>query len=248
MALVSEAYSEFEHRYIAESTVSPTGGKRQEMGGQREDAEMTNDQLSFAVEKMFEESIRVKEELCSRAKGTVVEMAELVSRAFLAKHRLFIFGNGGSAADAQHLAAEFVNRFQIERPPLPAMALTVDTSILTSIANDYNFDDVFLKQLLALAQPGDIALGISTSGRSSNVIKALHWARENGVLTMGLGGLAETEMDLCCDIIIHVPSPVTARVQECHIIIGHVICALVDEIIYGRDPRGEDLNRQIDSV
>ncbi|HIJ69525.1 MAG TPA: D-sedoheptulose 7-phosphate isomerase [Deltaproteobacteria bacterium] len=183
---------------------------------------------------MFQESIQAKQALCDTAKETIVKMAELLGRAFLAKHRLFIFGNGGSAADAQHLAAEFVNRFQIERPPLPAIALTVDTSILTSIANDYDFDDIFAKQLWALAQPGDVALAISTSGRSRNVIRAVKWARENGVLTMGLGGSSETEMDLYCDIILHVPSLVTARVQECHITVGHIICAHVDEMIFGR--------------
>jgi len=200
---------------------------------------MGKEELLLATERMFQESVQAKQALCGSGKETIVEMAGLVSRAFLAQHRLFLFGNGGSAADAQHLAAEFVNRFQIERPPLPATALTVDTSILTSIANDYDFDDVFAKQLRALAQPGDIALGISTSGGSRNVIRALKWARENGVLTMGLGGPSETEMDLHCDIILHVPSPVTARVQECHITAGHIICALVDEIIYGQDLCGE---------
>ncbi|HYA41690.1 MAG TPA: D-sedoheptulose 7-phosphate isomerase [Syntrophobacteraceae bacterium] len=201
---------------------------------------MESEKSLLAAERMFQESIQVKQALCSGAKEIIVEMAGLVSRALLAGRRLFLFGNGGSAADAQHLAAEFVNRFQIERPPLPAMALTVDTSVLTSIANDYDFDDVFAKQLRALAQPGDIALGISTSGGSRNVIRALRWARDNGVLTLGLAGLSETEMDLYCDIILHVPSPVTARVQECHITVGHIICALVDETIYGQNLRGED--------
>ena len=191
------------------------------------------EELLLATERMFQESIQAKQALCDTAKETIVKMAELLGRAFLAKHRLFIFGNGGSAADAQHLAAEFVNRFQIERPPLPATALTVDTSILTSIANDYDFDEIFAKQLRALAQPGDVALAISTSGRSSNVISAAKWARANGVVTIGLGGSSETEMDLYCDIILHVPSLVTARVQECHITVGHIICAHVDKMIFG---------------
>jgi D-sedoheptulose 7-phosphate isomerase len=189
------------------------------------------DELLLATERMFQESIQVKQALCMTAKETIIEMAGLISRALFAKRRLFLFGNGGSAADAQHLAAEFVNRFQIERPPLPAMALTVDTSVLTSIANDYSFDDVFAKQLRALAQPGDVALGISTSGRSGNVIGALRWGRENGIGTIGLGGLSETEMDLYCDIILHVPSSVAARVQECHITVGHIICAHVEKMM-----------------
>jgi D-sedoheptulose 7-phosphate isomerase len=192
------------------------------------------EELLVATERMFQESIEAKQALCATAKQTIVQMAALVSRAFLAKHRLFLFGNGGSAADAQHLAAEFVNRFQIERPPLPAIALTVDSSVLTSIANDYDFEDVFAKQLRALAVPGDVALGISTSGRSRNVIAALKWARENEVLTIGLSGHSQTEMDLYCDLILHVPSSVTARVQESHITVGHIICAHVEEMIFGR--------------
>ncbi len=195
---------------------------------------MGKEEFLLATERMLQESIQAKQALCSVAKETILEMAGLVSRAFLAKHRLFLFGNGGSAADAQHLAAEFVNRFQIERPPLPALALTVDTSILTSIANDCDFDHIFSKQLQALAQPGDVAFGISTSGRSRNVIRALEWARDGGVLTIGLSGSSETEMDLYCDIILHVPSTVTARVQECHITVGHIICAHVEEMIFGR--------------
>jgi D-sedoheptulose 7-phosphate isomerase len=187
----------------------------------------------LATERMFQECIEAKQALCRTAKETIIAMAGLISRAFLANHRIFLFGNGGSAADAQHLAAEFVNRFQMERPPLPAMALTVDTSVLTSIANDYDFDDIFAKQLRALAQPGDVALGISTSGRSGNVTEALKWARENGIATIGLGGHSETEMDLFCDIILHVPSPVTARVQECHITVGHIICAHVEKMVFG---------------
>ncbi|MDA8305920.1 MAG: SIS domain-containing protein [Deltaproteobacteria bacterium] len=191
----------------------------------------TKKELLLATERIFQESIEIKQSLCSTAKEKIVEIAGLVSRAFLSKHRLFICGNGGSAADAQHLAAEFVNRFQIERPPLPAMALTVDTSILTSIANDYDFDEIFEKQLRALAGPGDVVLGLSTSGRSGNVLRALKWARENGIVTIGLGGFARTEMDLYCDLIVHVPSTITARVQECHIMIGHIICAHVDDMI-----------------
>jgi D-sedoheptulose 7-phosphate isomerase len=193
------------------------------------------EQFRVTAEEIFAESIRAKEALRRTGIETILDMAEMIGRAFRGNHRLFLFGNGGSAADAQHLAAEFVNRFQIERPPLPALALTVDTSVLTSIANDYDFDDIFAKQLRALALPGDVALAISTSGRSPNVIRAVKWARENGVLTIGLSGSSETEMDLYCDIILHVPSPVTARVQECHITVGHIICAHVDEMIFGRD-------------
>jgi D-sedoheptulose 7-phosphate isomerase len=191
------------------------------------------EQLVLTAEAAFRESIAVKESLCRMGFGPLLEMAETLSAAFTRGHRLFLFGNGGSAADAQHLAAEFVNRFQMERPPLPAIALTVDSSVLTSISNDYQFEEIFAKQLRALGQAGDVALGISTSGRSPNVLKALKWARENGLHTLGWSGAKETEMDDCCDLILHIPSPVTARVQECHITFGHVLCLLVEEMLFG---------------
>jgi D-sedoheptulose 7-phosphate isomerase len=191
------------------------------------------------IEQGFRESIQAKEALCRTGKDHILAIAEMIVRAFRGNQRLFLFGNGGSAADAQHLAAEFVNRFQMERRPLPAIALTVDTSILTSIGNDYRFEDVFLKQLQALAQPGDVALGISTSGRSPNVVTALKWARSHGVHTVGWSGAAETEMDVYSDIILHVDALTTARVQECHITAGHVVCGLVEEMLFGEVMKSE---------
>lgn len=192
------------------------------------------------AESVFLESIQLKQAVARMSTHLIVDMADLVVRAFRGHHRLFLFGNGGSAADAQHLAAEFVNRFQRERSPLPAMALTVDTSVLTSISNDYHFDDVFLKQLQALGQPGDVALGISTSGTSPNVIKGLKWARENGLHTIGWAGATLGEMDTWCDLILHVPSKTTARIQECHITVGHILCGLVDEILFGNQENGDE--------
>jgi D-sedoheptulose 7-phosphate isomerase len=183
--------------------------------------------------QMFRESVRVKKALADGGLEVVLRMAEMLAQAFRGRHRLFLFGNGGSAADAQHLAAEFINRFQRERPPLGAVALTVDSSVLTSIANDYAFEEVFSKQLQALANPGDVALGISTSGRSPNVVKALRWAREHALQTIGWAGLEPSEMAVYCDLILHVPSSVTAHIQEAHITVGHVLCALVDEILFG---------------
>jgi len=191
------------------------------------------EQLGLTAEAAFRESIAVKESLCRMGFELILEMAEMLAAAFQGGHRLFLFGNGGSAADAQHLAAEFVNRFQLERRPLPALALTVDTSILTSISNDYQFEDIFIKQLQAFGQAGDVALGISTSGHSPNVLKALQWARENGLRTLGWAGAEKTEMDVCCDLMLHIPSRVTARVQECHITFGHVLCLLVEEMLFG---------------
>jgi len=189
--------------------------------------------LQTSAEMAFRESIAVKEALLQTGGELLIGMAEMVCGAFQRGHRLFLFGNGGSDADAQHLAAEFVNRFQLERRPLPAIALTVDTSVLTSISNDYRFEDVFSKQLQALGQAGDVALGISTSGRSPNVLKALRWARENGLQTMAWAGAERTEIDDISDLILHVPSGVTARVQEGHITFGHVLCLLVEEILFG---------------
>jgi D-sedoheptulose 7-phosphate isomerase len=190
-----------------------------------------------AAEQIFRDSIAMKEALVQGGMDLILDMAEMIARAFRGKHRLFLFGNGGSAADAQHLAAEFINRFQMERPPLPAVALTVDTSVLTSISNDYQFEDVFQKQLEGLAQAGDVALGISTSGRSPNVVKALRWAREHGVQTIGWAGMAQGDMDLYCDLLLHVPSKNTARIQEGHIMVGHIVCALVDEMLYGESEK-----------
>lgn len=185
------------------------------------------------AEQGLRESIEVKMALMRDSTPMLLDMADLISRSFRGNHRLFLFGNGGSAADAQHLAAEFVNRFQRERPPLPAMALTVDSSVLTSIGNDFDFEDIFVKQLRALAQPGDVALGISTSGRSPNVVKALRWAAEHRLHTVGWAGAGAGEMDPYCDLLLRAPSRVTARIQECHITVGHILCLLVDEMLFG---------------
>jgi D-sedoheptulose 7-phosphate isomerase len=193
-------------------------------------------QLREMACQAFQESIRVKQVVQETAADFAVQMADVVCRAFRGHHRLFVFGNGGSAADAQHLAAEFINRFQRDRPPLPALALTVDTSVLTSIGNDYSFDDIFRKQLQGLAQSGDVALGISTSGHSTNILRALQWARENGLHTIGWAGADQTDMDIYCDLIMHVPSGVTARIQETHITMAHILCALVEEMLFSENP------------
>ncbi|MGD9817867.1 MAG: SIS domain-containing protein [Desulfomonilaceae bacterium] len=193
----------------------------------------SRDRYLVMVEDIINESIRVKQSLTPVDIATVRDMAREIAAAFETNHRIFIFGNGGSAADAQHIAAEFVNRFQINRRPLPAIALTVDSSILTSIANDSSYEDTFIRQLQALGAPGDIALGISTSGNSPNILKGLRWAHSNGLQTFGWTGASSSEMDTCCDLILHAPSKVTARIQECHITLGHAICALVDEMLFG---------------
>jgi D-sedoheptulose 7-phosphate isomerase len=188
------------------------------------------DPLSIITE-ILEESLRVKRSSIQANADRIRQGAEMLAACILAEHKILIFGNGGSAADSQHIAAEFVNRFRIERPPLAALALTTDTSVLTSIGNDYHFDDVFEKQVRALGVKGDVAWGISTSGNSPNVVKAVHAARTKGLKTIGMTGrggkLAE-----CADLVFTVESSVTARIQETHITMGHLLCELVDRILF----------------
>ncbi len=186
--------------------------------------------MNFAESKL-RESIEVKKRLLGKVEVPLTSMAQKLVKVFHRKGRFFLMGNGGSAADAQHIAAEFVNRFERERPPLPALALTVDTSVISSISNDFAFEDIFLKQLQALAREGDAVLGISTSGRSPNVVKALQWSVQHGLHTWAWVGEGSTLLDECCEMTIHVPSRVTARIQECHITLGHILCALVDEML-----------------
>ncbi len=158
--------------------------------------------------------------------------ARLLAKSLQDGHKLLIFGNGGSAADAQHLAAEFVNRFQIERRPLPAIALTTDTSILTAIGNDYSFADIFVKQIQALGQPGDVAWGISTSGNSPNVVQALQTARQQGLHTLAVTGHGGGKMAAWADIALTVPATDTPRIQEVQITLGHILVDLVDFLLF----------------
>ncbi|MEE9910579.1 MAG: D-sedoheptulose 7-phosphate isomerase [Deltaproteobacteria bacterium] len=178
--------------------------------------------------KLFKESCRVKEAFINDNLGQLVNIIDVLTAALKAGNKIMIFGNGGSAADAQHIAAEFVNRFIIERPPLPAIALTTDTSVITSIANDYDFSEVFAKQIRALGQPGDIAWGISTSGNSPNVLKALEVAKKLGLVTLAFTGKDGGAIAKMVDLSLNVSSNSTARIQETHITAGHVICELVD--------------------
>jgi len=178
--------------------------------------------------KIFKESIRVKEAFINENLSKLVNVIEAVTAALKAGNKILIFGNGGSAADAQHIAAEFINRFVIERPPLPAIALTTDTSVLTSIGNDYDFSEIFSKQIRAIGQPGDIAWGISTSGNSVNVFKGLEVAKKMGLVTVAFTGKDGGNIAKIADLSINVSSSVTARIQEVHITAGHAVCELVD--------------------
>jgi D-sedoheptulose 7-phosphate isomerase len=158
----------------------------------------------------------------------VAEIAQAIEVSLRAGGKLLIAGNGGSAADAQHLAAEFLSRYLIDRRPLPAVALTTDTSVLTAVGNDYGFEHVFARQVRGLGRPGDVFLAISTSGRSPNVLHALEAARDLGLVTVGFSGAAETGMRALCRHFLAVGSPETAIVQQIHMVAGHAICALVE--------------------
>ncbi len=188
---------------------------------------------SEIVSKSFRESIKTKERFITKKNiGLVTQAADIIVRAFNGGGKLLIVGNGGSAADAQHVAAEFVNRFEIERPPLPALALTTDTSNLTSIGNDYAFDQTFSKQIRALGKENDVLLAISTSGNSPNILKAVETAKSLGIKTIALTGKGGGTLAEMADIILNVDSKTTARIQETHITICHILCELTDHKLF----------------
>jgi D-sedoheptulose 7-phosphate isomerase len=162
----------------------------------------------------------------------IVQAATLVTNAYKNNKKTLLAGNGGSAADAQHIAGEFVSRFYFDRPGLASIALTTDTSVITAIGNDYGYEKLFARQVQALGNEGDIFIGISTSGNSPNVLKALEVCKEKGIITIGLTGVTGGKMNDLCDLCIKVPSPETPRIQEAHILIGHIICCIVEEEIF----------------
>jgi D-sedoheptulose 7-phosphate isomerase len=189
--------------------------------------------MKDAITQAFEESIRVKQVFLREHIDALVDAVEAIVHCFQKGNKLLLFGNGGSAADAQHIAAEFVNRFLVDRPPLPAIALTTDSSILTSIANDYDYEEVFAKQLRALGKAGDVALAISTSGNSANVLAAIEVCRQLKIKTIGLTGGNGGKMAGQVDILLAVSAGRnSARIQETHILVGHVICDIVDQTLF----------------
>jgi len=178
-----------------------------------------------------EEGLRLRKDFFATQAKNLEDCAQRIALAVANGRKLLICGNGGSAADAQHLAGEFVNRFLLDRPPLPAFALTTDSSVLTAISNDFGFEHVFAKQIYALGVPGDVLLALSTSGKSPNVLAALRAAREKNMHSIGLSG-AGHGMDALCDIVLHVPHASTPLIQEIHISACHLICALVDHLLF----------------
>lgn len=187
------------------------------------------------IAKAVKESLRVKEDFIKKNTSKLIYLAEYISKTFKNDRKIMLCGNGGSAADAQHIAAEFVNRFQLERQPLPALALTTDTSIITSVANDYGYEEVFSKQIAALGVEGDILLAFSTSGKSANILSAIRTAKERGLYAVGFIGGDGGEMLTLVDLALVVESNQTPRVQEAHILAGHLICELVDYILFQKN-------------
>jgi D-sedoheptulose 7-phosphate isomerase len=181
------------------------------------------------IRRIFTASARAQQAFVRRHAAALAGVVDLTVAALAAGRTLFFFGNGGSAADAQHLAAEFVNRYRLERAPLPALALTTDTSALTSIANDFGFENVFLKQIQALGRAGDVAFALSTSGNARNVLRAVDWCRRQRIVTVGMTGGAGGRLARRVDHLLSVDATSeTARIQETHIVIGHVLCELVE--------------------
>jgi D-sedoheptulose 7-phosphate isomerase len=186
-----------------------------------------------AVVEAFEISADVKNEFIRTHAERVVEVGQLLIRAFRDGKKVMLFGNGGSATDASHIAAEFVGRYRRDRDPLPALALATDMAALTCIANDYDYADIFSRQILAHGRKGDVAIAISTSGNSLNVIRGVEAAHDRGVVTVGWTGATGGKLGDLVDYCFRVPSSVTARIQECHITLGHVLCELIEERLFG---------------
>lgn len=195
---------------------------------------INKEQFLPIIETKIGDSIAVKQKALQDPLllNNIALVSQLCIEAFNNGNRVILAGNGGSAADAQHIAAEFVSRFEFDRPGLPAIAITTDTSMLTAIGNDYGYEKLFRRQLEANGKAGDIFIGITTSGNSPNILQALEAARENEIIAVGLCGSGGKIGDFA-DHILAVPSTSTPRIQECHIMIGHIICGLVEESLFG---------------
>lgn len=180
------------------------------------------------VRASIQESIRVKETLLATMVPLITEVSDLISQSIASGGKLILFGNGGSAGDAQHIAAELLGRFELERPAFPAIALTTNSSTLTAIGNDYGYDKIFSRQVQGLANKGDVVIGISTSGNSPNILEGIRVAKEKGAITIGMTGEKGGQLALMCRQCFKVPSSKTARIQESHIMIGHLLCLLIE--------------------
>lgn len=188
------------------------------------------------IKDNLEEHIRVLETFAESQRETIENISKVMLKALKTGKKCLIFGNGGSAADAQHFAAELVVRFKFNRPAIPAIALTTDTSVLTSIGNDFSYDEIFSRQIEALAQEGDVCIGISTSGSSSNVVKGLEEARNKKTVTIGLTGQRGGTIKNLCDVCLMVPAETTDRIQECHEVAVHILADLIEKEIFQANP------------
>lgn len=194
--------------------------------------------MQSRIQQMFQASIEVKQKAMQVLPEPIEHASFLMVNALLSEGKILSCGNGGSAGDAQHFSSELLNRFERERPALPALALTTDSSTITSIANDYSYEEVFSKQIRALGQEGDVLLAISTSGNSSNVVQAIHAAHDRGmhvVALTGRDGGAMAGILLPTDVEIRVPSKITARIQEVHLVVIHSLCDLIDRQLFGSE-------------
>ncbi|HEC2774475.1 TPA: D-sedoheptulose 7-phosphate isomerase [Campylobacter coli] len=192
--------------------------------------------LNSYIKGHFQESILVKEQILKDENLiTLIKNASLeVIKAYKNGNKTLLAGNGGSAADAQHIAGEFVSRFYFDRPGIASIALTTDTSVLTAIGNDYGYANLFARQVQAQGVKGDVFIGISTSGNSKNILKALELCKQKEIISIGLSGASGGAMNELCDYCIKVPSTCTPRIQEAHILIGHIICAIVEEELFSK--------------
>lgn len=186
------------------------------------------------ISATIQQSIDVKQNILADRSfiALIAQVADAAVKVFRSGHKIILAGNGGSAADAQHLTGELVNRFRFDRPPLPAIALSTDTSVLTCIANDTSFENVFARQVQGLGAKGDMFLGISTSGSSANVVKALEQCRKMKIISVGFTGKNGMKMKKKCDYCFAVPSTDTPRIQEAHIMIGHILCDLIESSLF----------------
>jgi len=195
--------------------------------------ETTPKDLAAEARRYLETTAAVLAAVAAGEVDRLAEVSALLANRLRAGHTLFTCGNGGSAADAQHIAAELSGKFYLHRPGLPALALTTNTSALTAIANDFSYDEVFSRQLEAQARPGDVLFALTTSGRSSNCRKAVEWARLNGVVTVAFTGTKGADFAALCDHAFVAPSDDTPHIQEAHITLGHALCALAEAALYG---------------
>lgn len=188
----------------------------------------------YLIKRNISDSISIKQKLLQNddIMVDIIKVADLIVEAFNKGNKLLFCGNGGSAADAQHLAAEFSGKYYLNRPPLHAEALHTDTSFMTAVSNDFSFDEVYARLIQGIGKQGDILIGMSTSGNSKNVIKALEEAKKKNIMTIGFTGKANGNMKSYCDYLINIPSDDTPRIQECHLMLGHAICELVENELF----------------